>query len=130
MGYRSDVALVVVKNEKAPTTIPELLALAKVANANVEDSWQGYDVRLEWDDKTFIFYIEHVKWYENYPEVQCMEKLKELALETKQFSYAFSRVGEEIDDNEYIVEGECPPYDVLGINRSICIDARVNIKGE
>jgi hypothetical protein len=129
MGYRSDVGLVVRRNKDVTTTISELLALVKVAGYDIED-WKGYDARLEWDDDTLIFHVEDFKWYETYPEVQCVEKLKELALETNEFSYSFARVGEETDDNEYLAEGEDPPYEALGIARYVCVDASIKAKGE
>ena len=128
MGYRSDVAFVIRRNEKADTTIRDLLTLAKMADIDPQEAWKGYDFRMNWDDDMFVFNIEHVKWYEGFPEVMCMDNLMKFALETKKFSYVFARTGEETDDNEYVAEGENPPYECVSIIRSVCLD--VDLKGE
>ena len=120
MGYRSDVGLVIRRDEKGAIKIPELLAMAKVAGVDPA-IWEGAD-RVDSEDDVFVFLMTDTKWYDDYPEVKALEKLMEIAEKAEGFSYRFVRIGEEEDDIETKVHGDDPPYDCIGLDRSIAMN--------
>lgn len=121
MGYRSDVGLVVRRDDKGATSIAELLAMAKVAGLDLA-AWEDAD-RADIEEDMFVFYMSDTKWYDDYPEVRALEKLMEIAEKAEGFSYRFVRIGEEEDDTEIRVHGNDPPYDCIGVSRSIDMNA-------
>ena len=130
MGYRSDVALVITrdknKGEGRGVSIPEFLALAKLKDLDPPEAWKDYRAQIKWDDNAFLFAIDNVKWYEDYPEVQCIEELKSFTFSVEGLSYAWIRIGEELEDIEERFEGEDPPYGLLYVSRQL--EVNVDIK--
>lgn len=106
MGYRSQVALELAKEEN------DLFQALYAANFP-EDLSSLYDnVEKESEDGT-LYCWDSIKWYDSYPEVSFIKSfINNLNYE----DYAFVRLGEESDDNEYCGDGSLFG---LCINRSI-----------
>lgn len=158
MGYRSCVAYKIVFHDSVEGDTKDnqgnpwrdlffsFLAEAKAREDTMScfgtEGFSGFEV-LE-DDLTIRFQAENVKWYEDYPEVQCHEALLNLAKEyaeqhaqevqtikddgmgeKNQYSFTryplsgvFVRVGENVDDNDEDSFGEMS-YGECYITRSI-----------
>lgn len=119
MGYRSDVAFVVRGNSNTDK-ISELLALAKVAGIDIEAMDYG-TLRVNHTDNTLVFQVDDTKWHAGYDDVELANAFLKFAVDTERFSYKFVRIGEEPGDNEIIDQGHSPPYESVGITRSITI---------
>ena len=106
MGYRSDVALELTKEKND-------LFRALYAVKFPEDIAFLYDcVESENEDGT-LYHWTDIKWYDSFAEVSFIETfINSLDYE----DYAFIRLGEESDDNEY---RGCGDLFGLCINRSI-----------
>lgn len=120
MGYRIDVAFVVRGNSNTDK-ISELLALAKVAGIDIEAMDFG-TLRVNDTDNTLVFQVYDTKWYDGYDDVALVNAFMKFAADTERFSYRFVRIGEELEDNEVMDQGHNPPYECVGITRSITID--------
>lgn len=129
MGYRSVVGICFIRRDEAAPSIPEVLALAKtkgiLQGEGLGKHWN--DASYGWTDDKFLFYVEDVKWYDSYPDVQEMEALYEFvdALNTDENSVqklwydgAFCRLGENDDDIEQRYFGD-DPWSHMWVNRSI-----------
>jgi hypothetical protein len=122
MGYRSDVGLVLVRDDETKSpTIPELLVMAKLKDIDPIKEW-GDDGDFNLDDNKLVFQAEGVKWYSDFPAVQAIATLMDFISETEGFSYGFVRIGEEVNDIETNYVGEKPPYDLITVSRQINID--------
>jgi len=142
MGYRSTVAYSIrfiprhspdtddiVEERKAKASFYTFIAEAKsredTALCFSKDESEVFEVDEE--KLQLRFFAEHVKWYEDYPDVECHEALMQLSrewcddTENRFIGGAFARVGEEMDDNVHEVWGE-GDYDWVGINRSVYAD--------
>jgi hypothetical protein len=117
MGYRSVVGIMFKRDNKDAASIPTVLALAKTKGILEGDGIGKYwdDKDYGWDDDKFIFYVDDVKWYESYPDVQAMEKLYEFVEELNNeselhslYSGMFCRIGEEANDTEQRCFGDDP----------------------
>lgn len=105
MGYRSDILIAVAFKTK--TQRDEIWAVycmdPRVQERNLAAQWKHTD------DGKFTpiayYYAEHVKWYDNYEDVQGIERLLALVEEfneQRQLPYAYIkyRIGEELTDTE------------------------------
>ena len=92
---------------------------------NVKDGKEGFFVDEEKLEIRFLAW--HVKWYPDYPDVQCHDALFSLASEwandNDYIGGASVRIGEEIDDNDtsYFGTGD---NEWLEISRHICMDGK------
>jgi hypothetical protein len=134
MGYRSDVAYTIRFVHEDDTNNKQsfytFLAEAK-ANAATAACFKDLDwAALEVDEAKFRinFHVDHVKWYEGYPDVQCHEALLSLAKEWDEdednhshIAYAFVRMGEESDDIDERVS-ESADWDWVRVERTISRD--------
>jgi hypothetical protein len=127
MGYRSDIAYKIAFNNKedfwgfiAEAKLDPDTALCfddKENEGNFQVDEEKYEIR---------FLAESVKWYSEYDEVKCHEKLFDKARERHDDNEvavdgAFCRVGEEMDDlvEEYFGDD---PYELVRISRQIVVD--------
>lgn len=132
MGYRSTVAISIYGNE---AEMKELKAFAKSsfaalskenqtavddlieeANSNgAGDIWE-YQGKLD-----FNFYIEDIKWYEGYPDVDFFIALMEKAKTFDNLVVEYVCIGEELDDitqeYSYDNQGQCEYR--LNVNRTV-----------
>ncbi len=106
MGYRSEVAL---ELKKEKNDLFQALYAAKFP----KDTDFLYEFVEREDEDGTLYRWSGVKWYKGYQEVSFIETFKD-SLESEDF--AFVRIGEESDDNEYRGEGDLFE---LCINRSI-----------
>ena len=91
MGYRSDVALAITKEDyellqefdKENISLRELLEIAEIKET-------PYVVVLHWN---------WIKWYREFPEVQAIDEFMALISE-RGSSYKFVRIGEDMEDTE------------------------------
>ena len=128
MGYRSLVGICFSRDKDTAPSVPELLAMARVKGILKEEGLGKYwsDEDYGWDENKFIFYVEDVKWYEGYEDVQSMEDLfafvEELSQENEHwYSGTFLRIGEEDSDVENKTFGH-NPWDHMVLCRSISFD--------
>lgn len=142
MGYRSDVAYTIRFTTEEAYRLFILEAKAKELGAcfsNDDSQWE----EAECDDKKWQinFSVQHVKWYESYPDVAMHEKLLALAdewidsdhhvsikdgepnveLTPHRIGYVFARVGEDSNDVEERVRGN-GEYEWLSVSRQIMGD--------
>jgi hypothetical protein len=122
MGYRSEVAYQIVLKDK--TTLNDFIARVMVLGGYERKALE--ECQIETSDKAeecFInFYASDVKWYDDYPDVQGHEKLRQLALEWfdhDDVGVNFIRIGEELEDIVEEYEGELADWTELRVNRSI-----------
>jgi hypothetical protein len=121
MGYRSSVAMLITTDDRNERKIEELMIHLKLAQVSLKD-WTGqYEQDIGWNYHTFAFRVDDVKWYSDYPEVQAIEKVWEIAQQVEGLSGVFMRVGEEADDVEELNFGQDPPYDRAFIVRQIVL---------
>lgn len=121
MGYRSSVAMLITTDDRNERKIEELMIHLKLAQISLK-SWTGEDEKdIGWNYHTFAFRADEVKWYPDYPEVQAIEKVWEIAKEVHGLSGVFMRVGESSDDVEDLNFGQDPPYDHAFIVRRIVL---------
>lgn len=106
MGYYSDVALVL----SAHATAKLLTYMKNKPQNNININLINHpEKHLKDSSGEELFYWESVKWYEDFPEVQWIEKFIN---SLKQDEYLFIRVGEFIDDVEELGTFYSNPFDV------------------
>ena len=119
MGYRSDVGLAL--TQAAVQTLNEKLnALDKMSEAFsvITDFFAYADKHFEDTNSGSEVYLwEYVKWYEEFPDVGCIEHL---LAELDWSDFLFIRIGEELEDIDTRGSFWDNPFD-LGISRSIII---------
>lgn len=109
VGYRSDVAIAAYGDKEKLVELKTHYDNA-VANLSVDSkidlNWMlsGSEQNLArpmWDDETgdFMFYVDHVKWYDGYPCVDLINSVFNKAIELG-LAAERVRIGEEIEDNE------------------------------
>jgi len=125
MGYRSVVGIMFKREKPQAPSVPEILALARTKGILEGDGLGKHWNDSECDDKKWQinFSVQHVKWYESYPDVQAMEKLfsfvEELSRESGDwYSGMFCRLGEQDDDTEQKSFGN-DPWSGMWIVRNI-----------
>lgn len=135
MGYRSEVMYRIVFNSE------ELMHLFIADAKSREDTKLVFEQEEEDNDDEVLkqvddtankyelrFHALHWKWYQEFEIVQAHEAIIELAREYDQrqddkgkyiggISYAFARIGEEMDDND--IFGSDDYWDLLQISRII-----------
>ena len=123
MGYRSDVTIVMYPKFGHRD---KFAALKLYVDENLPDQ---FEVVGEGYDRYLHCYIEGVKWYDSYEEVDAYNKAfskwegmfrDEEEPEAPLFHFEFMRVGEEYEDVQY----ECSNYSahVLNLSREVYID--------
>ena len=106
MGYYSDVALVL----SAHATAKLFKYTKSKPQNNINTNLINHpEKHLKDSSGAEFFYWESVKWYEDFPEVQWIEKFIN---SLKQDEYLFIRVGELIDDVEELGTFYSNPFDV------------------
>lgn len=99
MGYRSEVAVAIKVNDyekfmKGNSDIKELLSLADITS----------------NEEIVILHWDWIKWYPEYSDIQKFNNILDIIADNEH-PYAFIRIGEDYDDNDYIVfEGEENEY--------------------
>jgi len=131
MGYRSVVGIMFRREVPEAPSLPEVLALAKargiIADKYFAERWNDGD--YGWTDDHFIFYVEGVKWYESFEEVNAMEELHAFVWEMSSasndqwYSGMFCRLGEQDDDVEQKFFG-LNPWERMWVVRAIEFDGR------
>lgn len=123
MGYRSNVAMLITTDDGSQRKIEELMIHLKLAQISLRD-WTDPTVNhpyVGWNHHTFAFRADDVKWYPEYPEVQAIEKVWDIAQKVHGLSGVYLRVGENPDDTKEIVFGEDPPWQEAFISRQIIL---------
>ena len=107
MGYRSEVAYVIRFKDKEQRQTFINLQRAK-ADKHINEA---LDEMVEVEDNMLGYHAEHVKWYDDYPEVKAHETLMKDTIALfgdenpdtpdydQQAGYKFIRLGEEQEDN-------------------------------
>ena len=130
MGYRSDVTTIMYPSEDHR----DKFALLKLyVDENLTDQ---FEVIGEGDDRYLYCYIDGVKWYDSYEEVQKYTKAfnewddmfadpddpsaKEGLHADPIFNYEFLRIGEDYEDVEY--HSSCGADHNLNLSREVYID--------
>ena len=117
MGYRSNVAMVITTDDRSQRKIEELMIHLKLSQISLRD-WLDC---IGWNYHTLAFHADDVKWYSDYPDVQAIEKVWEIAQKVEGLSGVFMRVGENAGDVEELNFGQDPPYDHAFIVRQIVL---------
>lgn len=114
MGYRSDVAYTI--HFRTPRVLNEFIALVMVQGGEALKALQECDIETETRSGVLKvnFYIEDVKWYDSYKDVQAHMGLLKFAVERAPTDCAFNfiRVGEEQNDIEQNTGGNTDEFDV------------------
>lgn len=146
MGYRSEVGYVISFNEdiewtELATDEDKKLTGADIFNTFLTEAKSNEDTKLCFDedespleiDKERLvlkFYVDDWKWYDDYDEVKCHERLLDLAeeyidaqnnnqaMKSLTISYGFVRVGEETEDIDTRYGGD-DGYSLIYPTRSI-----------
>lgn len=99
MGYRSEVAVAIKVNDyekfmKGNSDIKELLSLADITS----------------NEEIVILHWDWIKWYPEYSDIQKFNNILDIIADNEH-PYTFIRIGEDYDDNDYIIfEGEENEY--------------------
>ena len=117
MGYRSSVAMLITTDDRSQRKIEELMIHLKLSQISLRD-WLDC---IGWNYHTLAFHADDVKWYSDYPDVQAIEKVWEIAQKVEGLSGVFMRVGENAGDVEELNFGQDPPYDQAFIVRQIVL---------
>ena len=121
MGYRSSVAMLITTDDRHERKIEELMIHLKLSQISLK-YWTGDDEKdIGWNHHTFAFRADDVKWYPEYPEVQAIERVWDIAQKVHGLSGVYLRVGENPDDTKEIVFGEDPPWQEAFISRQIVL---------
>ena len=146
MGYRSEVGYAIRFNKDIEwtdhaTDEDKKLTGADIFNTFLTEAKSNDDTKLCFDENEspleidkerllFKFYVDDWKWYDDYEEVQCHERLLELAEEyidaqnnnqamrNLTISWGFIRIGEETEDIDTKYGGD-DGYSLLYPLRSI-----------
>lgn len=123
MGYRSDVIIAVAFKDNAHRD--EVWAVycmdPRVQKHNLAGAWKNYD---KGDYPVLWYHAEHVKWYDNYEDVQGIEHLIDVASNFARerghpYGALHYRVGEEITDIETI-ERQADGSEMLSMLFDLC----------
>ena len=130
MGYRSDVTIIMYPSEGHKD---KFAALKLYVDENLPDE---FEVIGEGDKRYLHCFIDGVKWYDDYEEVEIYNKLfsewdemfadpddpiaKEGLRAEPIFNYEFMRIGEEYEDVEY--HQSCGADHALNMSRETYVD--------
>ena len=141
MGYRSTVAYTIrfvpprkdepekgLTAENCKATFFTFIAEAK-SKDTIAGAFLDEDLKIDEENLAIYFFADNVKWYEDYPDVQCHECLMGLSREwaddgdctNPYIGGAFARIGEEMEDITEEAWGE-GDYDWISIHRSMHCD--------
>ena len=112
MGYRSDVAIALLKED-----YPKFLKMYSDLRNNdfIEDFSPD---KVEEIQDTIIIHLNDVKWYDwAYEDVKAVMRI----LHEEEFPYEFLRIGEEHDD----IDSEQFEEDALGAHLEVCTSINV-----
>jgi hypothetical protein len=115
--------MLITTDDRSQRKIEELMIHLKLSQISLK-SWierVGIEDKIGWNYHTFAFRADDVKWYSDYPEVQAIEKVWEIAQKVEGLSGVFMRVGENAGDVEELNFGQDPPYDHAFIVRQIVL---------
>jgi hypothetical protein len=126
MGYRSDVSIAIYgpEDEMAPFIAAQrMMGSSPLVTEREHVQCFGFGMQIGSDPEIVRHHIikttmEHVKWYESYPDVQAWERLMDEASENPALSVEFIRIGEETDDSEVRYHGDNCQY-FLSVYRAI-----------
>lgn len=93
----------------------------KLSQISLKSWTDADDNKIGWNYHTLAFHADDVKWYSDYPEVQAIEKVWEIAQKVEGLSGVFMRLGESSDDVKELNFGQDPPYDHAFIVRRIVL---------
>lgn len=82
---------------------------------------------IGWKNGVITLYIDWVKWYDDYEEVQQWDTFWHAVQQEAGISGVFVRIGEETDDIQQDSFGEDPVYDLCEVTRGVSIDP-INVK--
>jgi hypothetical protein len=125
MGYRSEVAIAFYSKDEEHSGVIKLWMESNFPY----DDWKEFENAVqvkESPEYMFVFHIDYIKWYSDYPEVKRIERLMRdfdelfCSGENPIGACEYVRIGEETDDNETETHGD-PDY-ILEIHRSISIN--------
>ena len=126
MGYRSDVAYKITFHDKDQWNVFLIEAKSK---PETRACFEDEDMKVDHEKCEIMFYASAVKWYSEYPDVKCHDKLLELVDEYDQryedeahhvASYLFKRIGESDDDCEERHGGD-PDWDDIYLRRELVV---------
>lgn len=135
MGYRSEVAYVIRFKDA-----DQRQAFINIQRAKADkDINTALDEMVEVEDNMIGYHADHVKWYDDYPEVKAHQTLMKDSIALfgddnpntldydDQAGYRFIRLGEEQDDNEDVEEGnsECL-YEYVDWHRAVEVSFKRN----
>ena len=127
MGYRSDVAYRLEFHNEEQWNVFLIEAKAK---PETRLCFEDEDLKVDYENHAITLVACGVKWYSDYPDVSCHDKLLELCdaynerfEETDGYvcSYLFRRVGESEDDIETRDGGDAD-YDWIELQRSLLVN--------
>ena len=145
MGYMSEVAYGVkvddiIWSDKATEEEKNLsadgiflLMLTEMQSDEMAGKCFDDDLIINKEARTIVFHADSVKWYDDYEDVKCHERLYEIMEEYANLhndnssmenpvSCSFTRIGEEIEDIEERGSGY-DPWSVMTVSR--CIDVHI-----
>jgi hypothetical protein len=149
MGYRSEVAYGIkvddiiwaddATEEEKNLSADGLFLLMLTEMQSDEVAGKCFDKTHEINDyltinkeaRTIVFYSDSLKWYDNYEDVKCHERLYEMMEDYANLynsrqsmenpvSCSFTRIGEEMEDIEEKGSGY-DPWSIMTVSRSIDI---------
>jgi hypothetical protein len=119
--------MLITTDDRNERKIEELMIHLKLSQVSLR-SWTDQPTGLfsdrpyiGWNHYTFAFRADDVKWYPDYPDVQAIERVWEIAQQVEGLSGVFLRVGENTDDTRDLYFGQDPPYDNAFIARQIVL---------
>lgn len=130
MGYRSNVAITIYGNSEKLNAVRKYAEI-KFINlpAAIRDavmdlyyySEKDSSNKVWGDDSRYFFYATSVKWYSSYPVVDYIESIfqyaNEICDDTDDFAGEYVRVGEEDNDIDVRMFGDCDGH--IRVDRSI-----------
>lgn len=118
MGYRSDVVIAVAfeNNEHRDEVWAVYCMDPRVQKHNLAGAWKNYD---KGDYPVLWYHAEHVKWYDNYHDVQGIEHMIDVASSFaqergKRYAALHYRIGEDLTDIE-TMNREADPTGAMGL---------------
>lgn len=127
MGYRSDVGAVILADNKDKHVFKQFIGRVKLVVPEFFEDWN--EKVLGYNETRLTFFVDGIKWYEDYDEVKNFEKVWKLAQDMIGMSGRFVRIGEEDDDIEQDSFGDADTYNYIYLVRHIEMDS-IGQRGE